>query len=1078
VATRRMILRASKIALEILGTLLAGLVLLTGFLAWRLAYEGPIHLRFLKPYVEQALNRPDAEFKFVVQDTVLAWAGWERTLDIRAVGVRITDKAGNDLASVPELGFGLSGQAMFRGLIAPSRIEFFRPELVLARNESGDFEFGGKLLSGTQQEPEPVGQRQSTGLVAAIVRELLTVPDPDKRTGYLTEAAIYDGKVSIDDRHAGNTWLAEKVEIHLARGDRGLAGNFKVDIPQFGDPARLSGDLFLPAGAERFEITARLQRFSAAAIGLVETGLAILANANIFLEGEAHTTVSLSGELGLTEFSLQGENGDVALPDLMKAPLPIKQLATKGRVDPDLDLITIDSLTLDLDGPHFELSGQGDGFLEGKATDDGAPLLSAVLKGGGLDWKKVDGWWPETVAADSRAWLIPNVTSGLVEDLVAEARLRFAPGEKTGARVEKLEGTFRAEQLTVHYLRPMPPIENGIATASFNDKQFAAKIEGGQVGNIKVAGGDLLITGLDVEDQFIRVQGDLTSPMRDALELLDHPRLGYASKLGLTPGSSSGDVKTHLDFDFPAAKDLSFKQVKIGVTAELENVGLKKVMFDRDVTNGDLELVLSQNGMRISGPLTFGGVPINLQWLENFTDESKFKRQIRAIGTIDAAQRAAFGYETRPFFDGTSAADLTYISFPDGRGRLDADLDLTDATLAFDFVKWAKPAGTKGSGRVALEFRDDHILQIPAFQVSAGDLKTGGRIEFEGGKPVRAILPTLSFGRNALKDVGVAFKGELIDIVLGGGDVDVEPFMDNDEPPKDDATLAKEENEPQRPFRLVAPALNSVRIGEDRSLSKVKVELYHDPMWWDVIDVSATLPGGAPLTLTYRPVEGGEHHLNAETTDGGAALRALDIYDSIKGGALKITGKVKDDEPRRPLRGKLEADSFRLLNTPFFVRFLSVAALTGLADVLTGEGFYFDGATARFTKTMGTIEVRRFRSAGPSIGLTSKGKIDLDRHIIDLEGVIVPAYALNSILGNIPLLGPLLQGGEGEGMFSATYKISGGLDEPKIDVNPWAALAPGFLRDLFTEDLSGDDNGEGGNGAAAPGVRPNSGNQK
>ena len=63
---------------------------------------------------------------------------------------------------------------------------------------------------------------------------------------------------------------------------------------------------------------------------------------------------------------------------------------------------------------------------------------------------------------------------------------------------------------------------------------------------------------------------------------------------------------------------------------------------------------------------------------------------------------------------------------------------------------------------------------------------------------------------------------------------------------------------------------------------------------------------------------------------------------------LKITGKVKDDEPRRPLRGRLESSSFRLVNTPFFVRFLSVAALTGLVDVLSGEGFYFDGASARF----------------------------------------------------------------------------------------------------------------------------------
>ena len=48
-------------------------------------------------------------------------------------------------------------------------------------------------------------------------------------------------------------------------------------------------------------------------------------------------------------------------------------------------------------------------------------------------------------------------------------------------------------------------------------------------------------------------------------------------------------------------------------------------------------------------------------------------------------------------------------------------------------------------------------------------------------------------------------------------------------------------------------------------------------------------------------------------------------------------------------------------------------------------------------------------------------------------------------------------------MFSATYKIAGDLNEPKIDVNPWAALAPGFLRGLFTEDI-----GEGDGSDSAP----------
>jgi hypothetical protein len=1055
-----MIARASKIMLEVFGALLAGAALVSGFIAYRLAYEGPIHLSFLKPYVEEALNYPGADFQFVIQDTVLAWAGWERTLDVRGVGVRIQDSAGRELASVPEIGFGLSGAAVFRGLVAPSRIELFRPELTLRRNEDGDLQFGDRLISKAEPAAEAGTSPSQADFVGALVRELLEPPDPNKRTGYLTEAAIYSGTVTIDDRHAGNVWKAENLEVNLARGDRGLAGSFRFSIPQFGDPARLSGDVFLPSGGDQFAVDVRLHRFAASSIGLIETGLAILANTNILLEGEAHTSISLKGDFGATEFALSGSNGEIALPELMKAPVPVKTLAAKGRVDPDQDLIALESLALDLDGPTFELSGEGDGFLQGRATDDGAPVLIATLKGTAIDWQKAEGWWPETVASGARSWLIPNITSGIVEDLDAKTKIRFPRSETPSVLVEELGGTFKARELTVHYLRPMPPIEHGAATATFDATQFAAKIEAGDVGKIKIRQGDLLITGLDQEDQLISVGGDIASPMRDALALLDHERLGYTSKLGLKRGNASGEVATHVQFDFPAEKDLTFDMVEIGVTATMKDVGLQKAMFEQDVTEGNLELALTQNGMRISGPLKFGGIPLDLQWLENFYDGARFEQQIRAVGTVNAQQRAAFGYDTRPFFDGPSLTDLTYVSYPDGRGRIDVTFDLTQSALAFDFAKWSKAAGQPGRGKLAVEMRDRRIRSIPLFDVTAGDLKTAGRIDFDqNGKPSMVTMPSLKAGRNNLSNVGVAFKGELIEIGIGGGDVDVEPWMDSDEPPKDDATLAREENEPQRPFRLIAPALNTVRIGEGRLLHNVKVELHHDPMWWDVIDVSATLDGGAPLTLSYRPGDPGEHRLIAETSDAGAALRALDIYDSIKGGTLKITGKVKDDEPRRPLRGRLDSSSFRLVNTPFFVRFLSVAALTGLIDVLSGEGFYFDGASARFTKTMGMIEVRRFRSAGPSIGLTSTGTIDLDRQKIDLEGVIVPAYALNSILGNIPILGNILQGGAGEGLFSATYRISGDLAEPKIDVNPWAALAPGFLRDIFTRDIdegSGD----------------------
>ena len=65
---------------------------------------------------------------------------------------------------------------------------------------------------------------------------------------------------------------------------------------------------------------------------------------------------------------------------------------------------------------------------------------------------------------------------------------------------------------------------------------------------------------------------------------------------------------------------------------------------------------------------------------------------------------------------------------------------------------------------------------------------------------------------------------------------------------------------------------------------------------------------------------------------------------------------------------------------------------------------------------------------------------------MDLRGTLVPAYTINSVLGNIPILGTLLTGGEGEGVFALTYRVSGAPDSPTVSVNPLSALAPGFLR--------------------------------
>ena len=95
------------------------------------------------------------------------------------------------------------------------------------------------------------------------------------------------------------------------------------------------------------------------------------------------------------------------------------------------------------------------------------------------------------------------------------------------------------------------------------------------------------------------------------------------------------------------------------------------------------------------------------------------------------------------------------------------------------------------------------------------------------------------------------------------------------------------------------------------------------------------------------------------------------------------------------------------------------------------------------------LELADARAFSTSLGLTAKGRIDIDDETADLQGTIVPAYFFNSLLGNVPLVGRLFSPERGGGLFAASYTLRGNLDNPDVGVDPLTALTPGFLRGLF-----------------------------
>jgi hypothetical protein len=133
-----------------------------------------------------------------------------------------------------------------------------------------------------------------------------------------------------------------------------------------------------------------------------------------------------------------------------------------------------------------------------------------------------------------------------------------------------------------------------------------------------------------------------------------------------------------------------------------------------------------------------------------------------------------------------------------------------------------------------------------------------------------------------------------------------------------------------------------------------------------------------------------------------------------------------------------------------FAKIFAAGSLTGLADLMSGEGIEFNDAMARFAIDNGAVRVIEARATGPSVGITAQGgfAIEGDR-AVTLSGAVAPAYQVNSFLGKAPMIGGLFVNRKGEGLLALSYDVSGPAAEPRVTVNPLSALAPGVFRRMF-----------------------------
>jgi hypothetical protein len=66
-----------------------------------------------------------------------------------------------------------------------------------------------------------------------------------------------------------------------------------------------------------------------------------------------------------------------------------------------------------------------------------------------------------------------------------------------------------------------------------------------------------------------------------------------------------------------------------------------------------------------------------------------------------------------------------------------------------------------------------------------------------------------------------------------------------------------------------------------------------------------------------------------------------------------------------------------------------------------------------------------------------------------MTGTFMPAYGVNRLFGELPLIGALLGNGRDRGLIGITFRMTGKTESPLLAVNPLSVIAPGVFRSIF-----------------------------
>ena len=843
--------------------------------------------------------------------------------------------------------------------------------------------------------------------------------------------------------------------------DMPVAGDATVELSTDGDIESSliaveagAGRIVHPDLGEPFNLTAALLKLKydgGAHAWQLEPSPVKWANGSVQLTGTANDIAGSAGPPHW-QFALDGKNGVLEAPEFAAPALTVDVWTVAGAIIPRKGRLEIAQAHVVAGGADVSISAVSE---PGKAGPSSQATM--VLSAMPLDTLKV--LWPNALAPGARSWVGERVTSASFNGGTVSYRTgEFLQGEAPalGEAGQRLSATFEVSEASFTPLPGMSPIavpralvrlENNALEISAPD---AAMVLPGNR-RVPIKAGRLVAENVLSPRPESEISFTTQSQLGPFLEAVEQLPVRAVTDNAPFPKAGEGKVDAQLKIKLPLVSKLTADDIVVEGKAKISDGRFGKVGGQFDVQGFTLALDLTSTMLDAKGDLLVNGVPGKIIGQRIFGVEGEQQPPLKVTANLDEADRNQLGLDVNDIIRGAVPIEVSLQkgTRPEPVVRLKADL--TNAEIAIDAVSWRKAAGKKAVLETDIVSGKTHKTELQNFKISGDDIAVEGWLGIGADNRMREFyFPAFAVNVVSRLEVQGALGNDNIWQVKANGqtfdgrDIFKSLFSVGD------GTIVKTKAAKSSGTNL-AVEIGNVIGGSDVSMHNFKMKMSTRADKLSAFDAKGTLDGGAPFAAVLDQTSGTRRML-VDSTDAGMAMKLMDFYPKMQGGRLRLELNLDGKGPAEKT-GVLWVDNFKVLGDPIVSEVVGSAdegrpAIGGKRKV-TREEFDFERMRAPFSIGYGQFVLEETYLKGPVVGANLRGKVDFKTRRINLGGTYVPLQGLNGALGGIPLLGQLISGAHGEGIFGITFAVQGAMSEPQVIVNPLSLVAPGIFREMF-----------------------------